>query len=223
MRDRIRGAGRTAEEATTTDEKPITDANALRGILGDVHPRAATKERARLHERDRQWLARSPFCVIATSDAHGNCDASPKGDPPGFVHVLDDSTIAIPERPGNRRGDGYFNILQNPRIGILSIIPGRTETLRINGRARLVRDAPFFDDLIVQGNRPILAIIVDIDTIFFHCARAFLRSRLWQHDTWEPDALPSTARLVSEVQPSAGEASEVERVYSAETMRGTLY
>jgi PPOX class probable FMN-dependent enzyme len=133
----------------------IGGAGELRDLLGLPSGRAVTKERTRLHAVDREWLAISPFCVLATSDADGNCDASPKGDPAGhLVHVLDDTTVAIAERPGNKRADGYLNILANPHIGIISLIPGRNETLRINGRARLVRDAPFFDELAVRGRRP---------------------------------------------------------------------
>ena len=116
----------------------IGSARELRDLLGVPTGRAVTKERTRLHAVDREWLAISPFCILATSDADGNCDASPKGDPAGhLVHVLDDTTVAIAERPGNRRADGYGNILANPHIGIISMIPGRNETLRINGRARL--------------------------------------------------------------------------------------
>ncbi|GGC68069.1 pyridoxamine 5'-phosphate oxidase family protein [Hoyosella rhizosphaerae] len=165
-------------------EHQLTDPEDLRKLLGDVAPQVLTKERTTLHQRDREWLAQSPFCVVATSDKHGNCDASPKGDAPGLIHVLDDQTIVLPERPGNRRGDGYFNILSNPHVGILSLIPGRGDTLRINGRAELISDAPYFDDLIVRGNRPLLAVKVSIDTIFFHCAKAFLRSHLWDPSTW---------------------------------------
>ena len=111
----------------------------LRELLGAPSGRAVTKERTRLHDMDREWLAVSPFCILATSDAHGNCDASPKGDPAGhLIHVLGDTTVAIAERPGNKRADGYGNVLANPHVGIISIIPGRNETLRINGRARLL-------------------------------------------------------------------------------------
>src|SRR6516162_2831834 len=150
----------------------------LRDLLGMPAGRAVTKERTRLHAVDREWLATSPFCVLATSDAHGNCDASPKGDPAGhLIHVLDDTTIAIAERPGNKRADGYGNVLANPHVGIISIIPGRNETLRINGRARLLRDAPFFDDMTVRGRRPVLALLVEIDQIFFHCPKSFMRSQ----------------------------------------------
>ena len=100
-----------------------------------------------LTDVDRAWLAASPFCVLATADADGRCDVSPKGDPAGsLVHVVDELTIAIAERPGNRRADGYRNILANPHVGLDFVIPGRGDTLRVNGRARLVREAPFFDD-----------------------------------------------------------------------------
>jgi PPOX class probable FMN-dependent enzyme len=202
----------------------ITSVEELRALIGEPSGRAATKERTRLHEIDRQWLAASPFCVIATSDAQGNCDASPKGDPAGqLIHVLDDTTIAIAERPGNKRADGYFNILANPHVGVLSLIPGRTETLRINGRAKLVRDAPFFDQLAVRGHRPILALVVDIKQIFFHCAKSFLRSELWQPDTWRPDALPRHAVLVKAVQPTPETLDELDAHYAPENYSTLLY
>ncbi|GGO77285.1 pyridoxamine 5'-phosphate oxidase family protein [Nonomuraea cavernae] len=194
----------------------------LRDLLGEVKARSATKERVRLHERDRQWLAASPFCLIATSDAEGNCDVSPKGDPAGFAHVIDDTTIAIPDRPGNRRADGFRNILRNPHIGLIFLIPGRNETLRVNGRARLVREAPFFDELIAKGHRPDLAIVVEIEQIFFHCAKAFLRSSLWKPDRWEPDRLPSHAQLVKDVQKVDETLEELEDYYG-ETYAKRLY
>ncbi|QLY31292.1 pyridoxamine 5'-phosphate oxidase family protein [Nocardia huaxiensis] len=202
----------------------ITDPAELRELLGEAMPRAAAKDRYQLHERDREWIASSPFVVLATSDAEGNCDASPKGDPAGFVKVLDDKTIAIPERPGNRRADGYLNILSNPHVGVIFLIPGRSETLRINGRARLRRDAPYFDDMIVKGHRPILAVEVDIDVIFFHCAKAFLRSGLWKPDRWPETTLPSHARLVKEVQTNVTESVEqLEAYYSPENYEKGLY
>lgn len=209
-------------ESTASDE--ITDPADLRALLGEVAPRVATKERPALHARDREWIATSPFLVMSTSDAHGNCDASPKGDPAGFVRVLDDTTLAIPERPGNRRADGYLNILANPHVGLMFVIPGRRETLRINGRARLVRDAPYFDDMVVRGHRPILAVEVDIDQIFFHCAKAFMRSHLWEPDQWPEDTLPSAARLVKEVQTNVTETvEELERYYAPENYAAKLY
>jgi PPOX class probable FMN-dependent enzyme len=179
-------------------------------------PRAVSKERTALHERDREWLAASPFCLIATADADGACDVSPKGDPPGFTLVLDDTTIAIPDRPGNRRVDGFGNVLENPHVGLLYVVPGRTETLRINGRARLVREAPFFDQMIVKGHRPHLALIVDIEQIFFHCGKSFLRSALWKAETWNPGALPTHACIVKSVQQVEESLEELERHYGPE-------
>jgi PPOX class probable FMN-dependent enzyme len=188
----------------------------LRELLGEPLPRAVAKERTLLHERDREWLAASPFCLIATSGPDGSCDVSPKGDPPGFAHVIDDTTIAIPDRPGNRRVDGFRNILANPHVGLVFLIPGRGETLRINGRARLVREAPFFDGMIVKGNRPKLALVVEIEQIFFHCAKAFLRSSLWRPETWNPDVLPSHAHIVKSVQATQETLEELERYYGPE-------
>ncbi|GAA3224163.1 pyridoxamine 5'-phosphate oxidase family protein [Actinocorallia longicatena] len=202
----------------------IVNPEELRELLGAPMPRAVTKERLSLHPRDREWIAASPFVVIGTSDADGHCDASPKGDPAGFVKVIDDRTIAVPERPGNRRADGYFNVLANPHVGLIFMIPGRTETLRINGRARLVRDAPYFDDMIVKGHRPILALEVEIDQIFFHCGKAYLRSGLWRPETWAPDALPPHAHLVKEVQADVTETlEELETYYRPENYEVKLY
>jgi PPOX class probable FMN-dependent enzyme len=145
---------------------------------------------------------------------------SPKGDPPGFTLVLDDRTIALPERPGNRRADGFQNILTNPHVGLLYLVPGRGETLRINGRARLVRDAKFFDQLVVKGHRPQFAVVVEIEQIFFHCAKAFMRSSLWRPETWDPDQLPSTAALVKSVQQTPETLEELERYYGPQYADG---
>ncbi|MGN9807619.1 pyridoxamine 5'-phosphate oxidase family protein [Micromonospora sp. L32] len=200
----------------------ITSHEELRDLLGAAMPRAVAKERVVLHERDRQWLAASPFCLIATAGSDGSCDVSPKGDPAGFVKVLDETTLAIPERPGNRRADGYRNIMDNPHVGLIFLIPGRTDTLRINGRARLLRDAPYFDDMVVKGHRPILAIEVQVEQIFYHCSKAFLRSELWQPETWQPDVLPTRARLIKEVENTAESLADLERRYGPEYLN-SLY
>ncbi len=166
----------------------VTSEAELRELLGEPSPAAVAKERSRLHALDRDWLAASPFCLVATAGADGRCDVSPKGDPPGFTLVLDDRAIALPERPGNRRVDGFRNILVNPHVGLVFFLPGRGDTLRINGRARLVRDAPFFDAMVVKGHRPVLAVVVDVEEVFHHCSKAFLRSHLWDPSTWDPEA-----------------------------------
>ena len=201
----------------------ITTPEELRELLGAPMPRAVAKERVALHPRDHEWIAASPFVLLATADADGNCDVSPKGDPAGFTYVLDDHTIAIPDRPGNRRADGFLNILSNPHIGLIYLVPGRTETLRVNGRARLVREAPFFDEMIVNGNRPMLAIVVDIEQIFFHCGKAFMRSGLWKPESWNPDVLPSHACLVKDVQPTEETLAELEEYYRPENYSRKLY
>ena len=201
-----------------------TEAELREALGGYATGRAVTKVRDTLHPLQAEWLRVSPFCVIATSDAAGNCDASPKGDPAGhLVHVLDERTVAIAERPGNKRADGYLNVLANPHVGIVSLIPGRNDTLRINGRARLVRDAPFFDDLAVRGQRPVLAMVVEIDQVFSHCPKAFMRSRLWEPSTWQPEAVPTTAALCEAVQEPAETLDELEAHYTREHYSTLLY
>ncbi|NDU74692.1 pyridoxamine 5'-phosphate oxidase family protein [Actinomadura sp. DSM 109109] len=201
----------------------ITSAAELRELLGAPMRRAIDKERTTLHDWDRAWLARSPFCLIATSDAAGNCDVSPKGDPPGFTHVIDGTTIALPDRPGNRRADGFMNLLSNPHVGLIFFVPGRAETLRINGRATLVREAPFFDAMVVKGHRPALALVVDIEQIFFHCAKALMRSKLWKPEEWDPEALPPHARIVKDVQYTAESIEELREYYSEANYTKKLY
>ncbi len=173
----------------------------LREILGEPRQRAKTKERAVLTPVDREWIAAAPLCMVATADRDGNCDVSPKGDPAGkLAIVLDGRTLAIPERPGNRRADGFHNILSNPSVGLVFLIPGRGDTLRVNGKATIVREADYFDRLIVKGHRPALSLHVDVEQVFFHCAKAFMRSGLWKPETWNPEALPPHAHLVKAVQ-----------------------
>ncbi len=215
---------------TATQDDPATwtgidSVDALVALLGEPGERAATKARPALLEVDRAWLAAAPFCVMATADAEGRCDASPKGDPAGsLVHVIDDRTIAIAERPGNRRADGYRNILANPHVGLEFLIPGRGDTLRINGRARLVSDAPFFDDMVVKGHRPVLAVVVEIEELFFHCAKAFLRSGLWKPETWDPEAVvPRRAVIAAEVEPAGMSVEQLDDYYRPENYARGLY
>jgi uncharacterized protein len=191
----------------------ISTEDGLRELIGTPLPRTANKARAKLHPLDRQWLAAAPFCLVATSAADGSCDVSPKGDPAGFTLVLDDSTIAIPERPGSRRADGFLNILSNPHVGLLYILPGRGDTLRINGRAKLVSDAPWFDRMVVKGHRPVLALHVEIEEIFHHCSKAFLRSSLWRPETWDGTAVPSRALIAKALERPDEPIEELERYY----------
>ena len=140
------------------------------------------------------------------------------------MHVIDDRTIAIAERPGNRRADGYQNILANPHVGLLFLIPGRGDTLRINGQARLVREAPFFDEMVVKGHRPLLAVVVDIEQVFFHCAKAFMRSGLWKPETWDPEAVvPKRADIAKAVEGDPRSDEELEEYYKPENYSKGLY
>jgi PPOX class probable FMN-dependent enzyme len=212
-----------SDRATTWTE--IATVDELVDLLGEPGERAATKARPALLDVDRAWLAATPFCVMATSGADGSCDASPKGDPAGqLVHVIDDRTIALAERPGNRRADGYRNILANPHVGLDFLIPGRGDTLRVNGRARLVSDAPFFDEMVVKGHRPVLAVVVEIDELFFHCAKAFLRSGLWKPETWDPEAVvPRRAVVAAEVEPAGMSVEQLDDYYRPENYARGLY
>jgi PPOX class probable FMN-dependent enzyme len=203
--------------------REITDEAELRDLLGEPAARDAGKVRRGLNALDREWLAASPFCLVATSGADGSCDVSPKGDPAGFTLVLDDRTIAVPERPGNRRADGFRNILANPHVGLIYLVPGRGDTLRINGRARLLRDADFFDRLTVKGHRPSLALLVEVDEVFSHCSKAFLRSSLWHHETWTPDAAPSRARMAHAHERRDQSLAELEEYYGPSYGRSKLY
>jgi uncharacterized protein len=191
----------------------VTDEEQLRAVIGHPIQRVVDKVKPSLAPLHRQWIAASPFCVVATSAPDGSVDASPKGDPAGLAHVLDDTTLVIPERPGNKRADGYLNLLANPHIGLLFLIPGRIDTLRVNGTARLVSDAPWFDDVVVKGHRPVLALEVHVEEVFFHCGKAFLRSRLWNPETWNPDSVPSRACIAQQLERPSNSLEDLERHY----------
>lgn len=202
--------------------RQVTTVDELRAIVGHPAAPSVDKVKIRLSEAQREWLGHSPLGFIATTDADGRVDVSPKGDPPGFVHVIDDTTIAIPERPGNKRVDGFLNVLQQPRVGAVFLIPGRGDTLRINGSARILADAPYFDTMAVGGKRPILALEIDVDEVFFHCAKAFLRSDAWKPETWDPTAVPSIAQLAKAIKPDLSD-EQLETYYAEDNMRKVLY
>ena len=202
--------------------REVTTVDDLREIVG--HPNSAVKNKVgdRLSAVQKDWLAHSPLGFVATTDAAGRVDVSPKGDPPGFVHVIDDTTIAIPERPGNKRVDGYLNVLERPHVGTLFLIPGRGDTLRINGAARILADADYFDEMVVADKRPILALEIDVHEVFFHCAKAFLRSDTWDPATWNPTALPSVAQIAKTIKKDMS-MEELEKYYAEENLRKILY
>jgi PPOX class probable FMN-dependent enzyme len=202
--------------------REVTSAEDLRAIVGEPNAYVANKVKSRLSEAQQDWLAHSPLGFVATTDADGRVDVSPKGDPPGFVHVIDDATIAIPERPGNKRVDGYLNVLERPHVGTVFLIPGRGDTLRINGTARVLADADYFDALIVDGKRPILALEIAVEEVFFHCGKAFLRSNTWKPETWDPTAVPSVAKLAKAIKPDMTD-EQLDDYYSEDNLRKMLY
>ena len=163
----------------TRIEHLITSEGELRELIGSAPELVCTKVAVELNELTREYIERSPFMCIATSDADGNCDLSPRGDPAGFVRILDAHTLFLPERPGNRIADTLTNILANPHVGLLFLVPGATETFRVNGRATLTTDAALLDACVVEGKIPKLGIVVDIDQAYTQCSKAILRSHLW--------------------------------------------
>jgi PPOX class probable FMN-dependent enzyme len=150
-----------------------------------------------LDELARGFIAESPFLVMSTADAEGRTDASPKGDEPGFVRVEDDHTLVIPERPGNTLAMGLTNVLANPYIGLLFVVPGTTETLRVNGRVELSRDPELLEELGARGKPAVLAFRVHVEEVFFHCSKAFVRSGLWKHEKWPPKKKISFGAIVA--------------------------
>jgi PPOX class probable FMN-dependent enzyme len=200
----------------------VTTVEQLRDIVGHPTEGVANKVETKLAPIHQNWLAHSSLAFVATVDADGRIDVSPKGDPPGFVHIIDNSTIAIPERPGNKRVDGFLNVLQRPHVGTLFVVPGRGDTLRVNGRATVLSDADYFDAMKVKGKRPILALEITVEEVFFHCPKAFLRSDTWKPETWNPTALPSVAQMVHSVD-SKLSLAQWERELSDEKIRAHLY
>ena len=177
----------------------ITEEAELREIFGEPSERALNKQIDRLDVHCRAIIEKSPFILLGTSDTEGRCDVSPKGDYPGFVRVLDDKTIAIPDLPGNNRLDTLRNMIRNPKVGLIFMIPGMNETLRINGEIQLVRDEDLLESMAFQGKSPKLAIVVHVQEVFTHCPKAFLRSKLWSDDyRIDRSELPSFAEILKD-------------------------
>ncbi|MDL5155907.1 pyridoxamine 5'-phosphate oxidase family protein [Actinomycetospora termitidis] len=200
----------------------ITSLEQLRDVVGEPVRRAVVKQRDRLDETDRAFIARSPFQMIATAGADGSLDVSPKGDPAGSVHVLDDRTLAIPDRPGNRRVDGFTNILENPHVGLIFLVPRRHDTLRVNGTARLLLDPPYAEAMRHRRHVPRIVLEVAVEEVFTHCAKAFLRSDLWEPEAWPEDDLPSIAQMAARTTDDMT-LPEMEAYYSEENTRSIMY
>ncbi|QRG70715.1 pyridoxamine 5'-phosphate oxidase family protein [Brevibacillus choshinensis] len=177
----------------------ITEESQLRELLGEPSRLVQNKSISYLDEHCRDFLARAPFLILSTADTEGNCDASPRGDAPGFVYVLDDRHLVIPERPGNKRMDSLRNILANPHVGLIFMIPTLEETLRINGRACVIRDAKVLEKMAVNGKVPTIGIGVQVEECYVHCAKAFMRSGLWNPEKWPaPESVPNMAQVLAD-------------------------
>jgi uncharacterized protein len=186
----------------------ITTVEQLRAIIGDPHPMTQLKVLNVLDENAIDFIGRSPFLVLATADRAGNQDASPKGDHPGFVAVEDEHTLLIPERKGNKLAFGYQNILQNPHLGLIFMIPGTGETLRVNGAAELTSDPAVCELLTARGTPAILAIRVHVHECFFHCAKAFIRSQLWKPEAWAAPYRISFGKMMAAKTGAAKDVAE---------------
>lgn len=176
-----------------------------------------------LQDVHREWLGATSLVFVATASADGRCDVSPKGDPPGFIQILSPTRIAIPERPGNRRMDGFHNVLENPHTGLICVIPGRGDTLRINGRARVVTDLRELDAMVVHGHRPRLALVIDVEEVFFHCPKAFRRAHAWEPETWRPDDARPYAEIALALWRKGQPEAEVRRHYAENVSGEPLY
>lgn len=195
----------------------VTDETTLRGLFHEVTSLAVQKSLPALDEHACAFIERSPFLCLGTQDAQGRADVSPRGDPAGFVKVIDATTIAIPDRPGNNRLDSQVNILSNPHVGVLFIIPGFDDTLRVNGRAAITTEPRILRPLALKGRVPKVAIVIEVDEVFLHCAKAFRRSDLWNPDSYRSRSeMPSLSQMILDQTTGAPRsADEMRRIDEA--------
>jgi PPOX class probable FMN-dependent enzyme len=184
----------------------------LRTLIGEPAVLTCAKIADRLNDATRLFIERSPFVCLATSDTTGACDLSPRGDPPGFVRILDERTLLIPERPGNRLADSLRNMLANPHVALLFVVPGVTDTFRVNGRAAITTDAALLAPCAVEGKAPRLGVLVDIDEAYTQCSKAFLRSHLWDAQRFvDPASMPTGGQVHRAIQGEAFDADGYDR------------
>jgi PPOX class probable FMN-dependent enzyme len=201
----------------------VNDITEIREIYGHPQERAVKKQLPRLEKHSRAFIALSPFLVMASTDPSGRCDASPKGDAPGFVQVLDDQTLLIPDRLGNNRIDTISNLLASPGVGLIFFVPGLRETLRVNGKARITTDPVLLEACTVQGKIPRSGILVTAEEVYFHCGKALIRSDLWNPEKHIAQSdFPSLGRIIAEQIGSGMSIEDAER-YTAESYRTRLY
>lgn len=198
----------------------VSSEEQLRALIGAPQPLVREKILDHLNALTRTFVERSPFVCLATCDGRGRCDVTPRGDPPGFVRILNERTLLLPERPGNRLADALCNILHNPHVGLLFIIPGVTDTFRVNGRATLTTDATLLAPSSVEGKPPKLGILVDIEEAFTHCSKAFLRSELWNVERFVArDELPTNGQIHRSIRGPEFDAETYDRERAARYAR----
>lgn len=202
--------------SATRPAQVIHDESELREVLGHPSDLVRSKISDRLNELTRRFVEISPFVCLATSAPDGTCDVTPRGDPPGFVRILDERTLLLPERPGNRLADSLRNVLGNPRVGLLFIVPGVSDTLRVNGRATIVTDPELLEPCAVEGKTPRLGLEIEVEEVFTHCSKAFLRAQLWDPERFvHRSELPSSgailASLSDAIDPDQYDAERAER------------
>ena len=183
----------------TQAQHAVTSIEQLREIISTPAPDAPAmrKDIGVLDRHCQAFIEKSPFLLLSTSGPSGRCDVSPRGDGPGVVKVLDEHTLVVPDRPGNRRLDSLQNIIENPHAGLIFLVPNVDETLRVNGKAWLTRDPELLEQMAMQGKVPQLGIVIEAQEVFFHCARAFKRASLWKTDTWiERTELPTLGTIL---------------------------
>jgi PPOX class probable FMN-dependent enzyme len=201
-------------------QETIEDEATLRELLGPPTPIVCAKVSRRIVLLTRPFIERAPLVLLATSARDGSCDVSPRGDPAGFVRVLDDRTLLVPERPGNRLADSLRNILENHRVGLLFIIPGVGDAFRVNGRATLTTDATLLAPSAVEGKVPRLGILVDVEEAFTHCSKAILRSDLWNPARFiDRSALPTSGQIHKELAGGEFDAETYDRERAARYAR----
>lgn len=201
----------------------ITTREELRSAFEATHDVAMRKVLRSIDRHSRRFIERSPFLLIGSQSASGSGDVSPKGDFPGFVKILDSNTLAIPDRPGNNRLDTWENIIENPGVGLIFMIPGMNETLRVNGEARLTLDADLCTRMQVN-NRPAKAVlIVKVREVYMHCAKAFIRSKLWSPETWAPRSdMPTLGQILKDQAELSETANEFDNILD-EAYRASLW
>ena len=200
----------------------ITDSAELRALYGEPNIRAANKALSRLDKHCRAFIGLSPFCVLGTAAADGSADCSPKGDAPGFVQVLDDETLLIPDRLGNNRVDSMSNIVGNPNISLIFFVPGMNETLRVNGKAMITTDEAVLGPLAVNGKKPKSGLVIKMDEAFLHCAKALMRSNLWDPERHiDRKSFPSLGRILADQ--TGLQSPEVAEAAVEEAYRTKLY